>query len=109
MMTTANAKTKILLIDMDGGCDDAVAIAMPPNEEGVEVVGITSVMGNVTASQAHTNVGVILKQFGKLESRSGGGRSLSWGLRWVHLARPREGRDGGQQDEKPTESEISWP
>lgn len=50
-----------LIIDTDGGSDDAVALAMALNDENYEVVLVTTVSGNVRVDQATANVLTVLK------------------------------------------------
>lgn len=47
---------KKLIIDTDGGCDDAMAIVMALNDPAYEVVMISTVAGNVLVDQATRNV-----------------------------------------------------
>lgn len=47
---------KKLIIDTDGGCDDAMAIVMALNDPAYKVVMISTVSGNVSAEQATRNV-----------------------------------------------------
>ncbi len=49
------ARTSQVIIDMDGGIDDALALILGLSSMEVEVVGITSVSGNVSVSQATLN------------------------------------------------------
>jgi len=57
-----------VVIDTDGGCDDAVAILLALRDPSVEVVAITTVFGNVTLPQATENVYTILRVFSCLSS-----------------------------------------
>jgi len=66
-----------LVIDTDGGCDDAIAILLAlragadpaaGSEGTVEVLAITSVFGNVSMPQATENVFTLLRVFGRLDS-----------------------------------------
>lgn len=56
---------KKILIDTDGGIDDAIAIMVALSDPDVEVVGITTGYGNTSMLQASSNVLSILKLFGK--------------------------------------------
>lgn len=56
---------KKILIDTDGGIDDAIAIMVALSDPAVEVVGITTGYGNTSMLQASSNVLSILKLFGK--------------------------------------------
>lgn len=60
-----NPKKKKILIDTDGGIDDAIAIMVALSDPDVEVVGITTGYGNTSMLQASSNVLAILKLFGK--------------------------------------------
>src|ERR1700746_642355 len=48
--------TRILLIDTDGGSDDAVALIMALRSPAVRVAAITVIAGNVPVEQATRNV-----------------------------------------------------
>jgi len=85
--------TKILM-DVDTGIDDAIAIIVASQSPDIEIVGITTVTGNVTSESAGLNTLGILKAVG-LESKipvlQGASRPLSKSigrLRKVH------GKDG---------------
>ncbi len=54
--------TKKILLDVDPGIDDAVAIAMALFDPQVEVVAVTAVGGNVPPEQATRNVQAIIEQ-----------------------------------------------
>ncbi len=49
-----------ILIDTDMGVDDAVAVTLAFYSDGVEVVGLVSVEGNVSLDQATANIGRLL-------------------------------------------------
>lgn len=51
-----------VILDVDPGIDDAVAIALALFDPRLEVVAITAVAGNVTAEQATRNVQAIVEQ-----------------------------------------------
>ncbi len=53
-----------VIIDTDGGSDDAVALLLALRSPDVEVVAVTTVFGNVTVEQAAENVFTILRVFG---------------------------------------------
>lgn len=46
------SRRRRVIIDTDGGCDDAIAILMALRDENTEVVAMTSVFGNVKQEQA---------------------------------------------------------
>lgn len=54
--------TKKLLLDVDPGIDDAVALCLALFDPQVEVVAVTAVGGNVPAEQASRNVQAIIEQ-----------------------------------------------
>lgn len=54
-----------MLIDTDAGVDDAIALMMVLADPAVDVLGITTVNGNVDIDQVTTNVGVVLDQMGR--------------------------------------------
>ena len=51
-MGTNILRTKKVLMDVDTGIDDAVAIMVALQSPEIEIIGITSVTGNVTARAA---------------------------------------------------------
>ncbi len=55
---------KRLVIDTDGGIDDAVAIWWALDHPGFDVIGITTVHGNVSVDQATANVSRVLHAHG---------------------------------------------
>lgn len=52
-----------LIIDTDAGVDDAIAIMMALAHPDTQVIGITTVNGNVSVDQVTQNVGIILDQY----------------------------------------------
>jgi inosine-uridine nucleoside N-ribohydrolase len=54
-----------VLMDVDTGIDDAIAIMMALQSPEIEIVGITTVSGNVTAGAAGLNTLGILRALGK--------------------------------------------
>ncbi|GAQ82193.1 inosine-uridine preferring nucleoside hydrolase family protein [Klebsormidium nitens] len=52
---TRESKAKKIIIDTDPGIDDAMAILMAFNSPELEVLGLTTVFGNVTTALATTN------------------------------------------------------
>ena len=60
-MTDAPMK---LLIDTDPGVDDAMAILFAARHPGIELVGLTSVFGNVTVAQATRNALALVERAG---------------------------------------------
>src|ERR687897_2541253 len=58
-------RTKKVLMDVDTGIDDAVAIMVALQSPEIEVIGITTVTGNVTARAAALNTLGILRVMDK--------------------------------------------
>lgn len=80
-----------MIIDTDPGVDDAIAILMALAEPSVEVVGLTTVGGNVTRAQATRNTLALLHASGHHQVRVavGSGRHLSARHRYsVHFHGP---------------------
>ena len=83
--------TKKILLDVDPGIDDAVALCMALFDPQVEVVAVTAVGGNVPAEQATRNVQAIIEQLDPPRwPRIGVASSPEMGLpsRNVHLHGP---------------------
>ncbi|MBW3580234.1 MAG: nucleoside hydrolase [Actinobacteria bacterium] len=87
-----------LVIDTDGGTDDAVAIWWALTEPGVELVALIATGGNVSRDIAATNCNRILTAAGRLgipialgAEGPMGGRLSSW-CRRCHSRRRRAGR-----------------
>ena len=53
-----------IVVDSDGGVDDAIALAWLLQREDVEVVAVVAVWGNVGVGQAARNLRVVLERFG---------------------------------------------
>jgi inosine-uridine nucleoside N-ribohydrolase len=66
MMDSGPIRRKIV-IDTDAGLDDAQAILMALASDNVDVVAITTVLGNTTAPQVANNVLRILKMADRLD------------------------------------------
>lgn len=66
MMDNGPIRRKIV-IDTDAGLDDAQAILMALASDNVDVVAITTVLGNTTAPQVANNVLRILKMADRLD------------------------------------------
>lgn len=66
MMDSGPIRRKIV-IDTDAGLDDAQAILMALASDNVDVVAITTVLGNTTAPQVANNVLRILKVADRLD------------------------------------------
>jgi len=55
---------RAMIIDTDAGVDDALAILMALADPNFDVVGITTLNGNVSLPNVERNVGTILNAFG---------------------------------------------
>lgn len=49
-----------MIIDTDPGVDDALAIAYAVNHPEIELVGLTTIFGNVSVDQSAANAGYLL-------------------------------------------------
>ncbi len=58
------SKTKVLF-DVDTGVDDALALMLAFNSPELEIVGISTVSGNISAEQARLNTNFLARQFGQ--------------------------------------------
>ncbi len=56
-----------VIIDCDPGIDDALAIILALKSKEIEVVGITTVSGNVESLQGAKNALKVLKLLGRLD------------------------------------------
>src|SRR5512146_1622356 len=54
-MTTPGAEPKLIVMDVDTGVDDALAIILAHRAPNAQVVAIGTVTGNVSSAQAATN------------------------------------------------------
>ena len=66
-MTRPPAKPRRLIIDTDPGIDDSMAIASAFSSPEVEVIGLTSIFGNVHTSKATENCFFLLEMAGHPE------------------------------------------
>ena len=55
---------RAMIIDTDAGVDDALAILMALADPNFDVVGVTTLNGNVSLPNVERNVGTILNAFG---------------------------------------------
>eukprot|EP01126_Amoeba_proteus_P011054 TRINITY_DN1439_c0_g2_i2.p1 TRINITY_DN1439_c0_g2~~TRINITY_DN1439_c0_g2_i2.p1 ORF type:complete len:265 (-),score=40.44 TRINITY_DN1439_c0_g2_i2:328-1122(-) len=95
---------KKLIIDTDGGVDDAYAICYAVSHPGWEVIAITCTCGNVNLAQATRNVGTLLKVLGKTHIPIYKGAARSIISRWNATTWEGHGDDGmGNQSTKYTE------
>ena len=63
----AEMKRKNVLIDCDPGIDDCLALMLALQSPELNVLGITTVCGNVPASQGAKNALKVLKRYGRLD------------------------------------------
>lgn len=84
---------KKIIIDTDGGSDDAVAIIMALNDPSYDVVMISTVAGNVPMEQAARNVLTVIEHAGAYEPPvyRGCGKML---FRELECAYDAHGKDG---------------
>ncbi len=55
---------RLLIIDTDVGCDDALALLLAARDPNTKLIAVTTVFGNVTLDQATENARVLLPLFG---------------------------------------------
>ncbi|KAK9800239.1 hypothetical protein WJX73_004601 [Symbiochloris irregularis] len=86
---------KKLIIDTDPGIDDAMAICAAFNSPEVEVIGLTTIFGNVRTPTATSNAFILLKLAGKeqIPVAEGASSTLS-GLSKTRVADFVHGTDG---------------
>lgn len=70
---------KKIILDLDTGVDDALAITYAVGQKDVELIGITTAFGNVTVQQAVKNSISILDLLGKKEVPVFEGAAHPWG------------------------------
>lgn len=81
---------KIIIMDVDTGIDDAIAIIVALQSPNIEIIGITSVHGNVSSKKAALNTLGILQAVGRQQHANkipviqGALRPLSSGKKLVH-------------------------
>mgnify|MGYP000680410684 CR=1 FL=1 len=78
-----------VLLDVDPGCDDAVALGLALASDELEVVGVTTVAGNTTVENATRNALSVLTLFDRTDVpvAAGCGRPLANELdtaEWIH-------------------------
>ncbi|CAH1263162.1 Hypp2640 [Branchiostoma lanceolatum] len=76
-MSSRENTRQLVVLDVDGGVDDAQAIMLALTHPHVQVLGITCVAGNVNVDQVCRNVLRVLKVFDRLEVPVFAGASLS--------------------------------
>jgi purine nucleosidase len=64
---TIGCVTRALVVDTDGGTDDAVALWWALGEPGVDLAGVVASAGNVDRVGAAANVGRILRAAGRMD------------------------------------------
>lgn len=83
-----------VVLDMDPGIDDAIALLLALNNPKLEVVAVTTVSGNVSVSKATLNALRVIEASGKYTSvYKGAGRPLNKRWRPIH-AESVHGTDG---------------
>ncbi|EFJ52845.1 hypothetical protein VOLCADRAFT_55637 [Volvox carteri f. nagariensis] len=90
-------QTRLLIIDTDPGVDDAMAILMAANSPEVQLLGITTVYGNVPTALATQNALRLLEMSGLRERvtvAQGAARSLKAGTDIERIADFVHGADG---------------
>lgn len=102
------ATTTTVIVDQDGGVDDALALVLLARTPGVEIVGVGSVHGNVSATAAADN-GVRALEIAGDQSTSvavGASEPLA---RPLHLAHPEDllGKAAGSPKRKPVRDETA--
>ena len=72
-----------VLLDVDPGCDDAVALGLALASDELDVVGVTTVAGNTTVDNATRNALAVLTLFGRTDVpvAAGCGRPLAHELK----------------------------
>eukprot|EP00058_Branchiostoma_floridae_P027674 XP_002613165.1 hypothetical protein BRAFLDRAFT_278006 [Branchiostoma floridae] len=77
MMSSKKHSRQLVVLDVDGGVDDAQAMMLALTQPHVQVLAITCVAGNVHLDQVCQNVLRVLKVFSRLEVPVFAGASLS--------------------------------
>lgn len=70
-----------ILIDCDTGVDDALALMLAAHSPGLEILGVTTVAGNISSAQAARNARFVLRQVGQGEVPVVRGAAVSLGGR----------------------------
>ncbi|CEP02074.1 Inosine/uridine-preferring nucleoside hydrolase domain-containing protein [Plasmodiophora brassicae] len=74
------AGRRLVIVDTDGGVDDAVAVIVALKSESCDVLALTAVAGNVGVDQAARNMSILVQLFAKSGKRvpvfAGADRSL---------------------------------
>jgi len=84
--------TSSLIIDSDGGIDDAVAILTLASSVKTKIALINATTGNVGAGQAYKNIVAILNLYGKkIEVSKGRGISLTGKRKRAHQVHGKDG------------------
>ncbi|XP_019636616.1 PREDICTED: uncharacterized protein C1683.06c-like [Branchiostoma belcheri] len=76
-MSSGENSRQLVVLDVDGGVDDAQAMMLALTHPHVQVLGITCVAGNVKVNQVCQNVLRVLKVFGRPEVPVFAGASVS--------------------------------
>ncbi|MGV9296809.1 nucleoside hydrolase [Amycolatopsis sp. NPDC003676] len=102
------ATTTTVIVDQDGGVDDALALVLLARTPGVEIVGVGSVHGNVSAAAAADNGLRALEIAGDHSTPVAVGASEPL-ARPLHLAHPEDllGKAAGSPKRKPVREETA--
>src|SRR5487761_2287613 len=73
--TTMSVESRSILMDVDTGVDDALAVILAHRSPGAQVVAIGTVTGNVSAAQAATNTLKTLDALGASTPGAAGART----------------------------------
>ncbi|MCG3751871.1 nucleoside hydrolase [Amycolatopsis sp. Poz14] len=102
------ATTTTVIVDQDGGVDDALALVLLARTPGVEIVGVGSVHGNVSAAAAADNGLRALELAGDHSTAVAVGASDPL-ARPLHLAHPEDllGKAAGSPKRTPVREETA--
>ncbi|MGM9931943.1 nucleoside hydrolase [Pradoshia sp.] len=97
---------KSIIVDVDTGIDDALAIAYAVHSPEIELLGLTTCFGNVTVEKATRNSRLVLEKLGRsdIPVYAGAGETLNRGLNgdFPHVVHGHDGL-GNLIDEEPTD------
>ena len=69
-MSHSHVRPRKLIIDTDPGIDDSMAIASAFNSPEVDIIGLTSIFGNVHTPKATENCFFLLEMAGRPDVRA---------------------------------------
>lgn len=96
-----------IIIDCDTGIDDALALMLALSSPELNILGITTVSGNVPADMAADNVLKVLKQMGRLDIPVYCGAELPLKRNYVD-AKDTHGQDGLGETNFPKVTETAY-